>query len=77
MALDDLQTWPGPDDESPFRRPLVGHADWTSPHIRRFDGDSRFVVRLVPALQLASSPDLLPTTKALHAELDQPFCRTC
>ena len=70
MTLDELQTWPEPDAESPFRRPLVPHPDWRSPHIRRFDGDSRFVVRLVPALQLASSPDLLPTTMALHAELE-------
>ena len=70
MTLDELQTWPEPDAESPFRLPLVSHPDWTSPHIRRFDGDSRFVVRLVPALQLASSPDLLPTTMALHGELE-------
>jgi hypothetical protein len=71
MTLDDLQTWPEPDDESPFRRLLVPHPDWASPHIRQFDGDPRFVVRLVPALQLASSPDLLPTTMALHAELER------
>lgn len=70
MSLDELQTWPTDDSGSPFRWPLVPHPRWSSPHLRIFDRDGRFVVRLVPALQLASSPDLLAKTKALHEELE-------
>lgn len=70
MRLDDLQTWPTAGLESPLRLPLRRGPAWSSPHLRRLDGDDRFVVRLVPALQLASSDALLATTKALHAELE-------
>lgn len=69
--MDDLQTWPTEGSESPFRLPLVPHPEWSSAHIQVFDGDARFVARLVPALQLASSDRLLVTTKALHEELER------
>ena len=69
--MDDLQTWPPDGSESPFRLPLVLHPEWSSAHIRVFEGDARFVARLVPALQLASSDRLLVTTKALHEELER------
>ncbi len=35
-----------------------------------FDGDGRFVVRLVPSLQLAVVPGLLAISRELHAELE-------
>jgi hypothetical protein len=71
MTMDDLQTWPTHGSESPFRLPLVQHPEWPSAHIRVFEGDARFVARLVPALQLASSDRLLVTTKALHEEIER------
>jgi hypothetical protein len=70
MSLEELQTWPGPESESPFRWRLVVEPGWSSPHIRRFDGDARFVVRLIPSLQLASCGDLLEVTMRLHGELE-------
>jgi hypothetical protein len=71
MTMDDLQTWPTQSSESPFRLPLVPHPEWPSVHLRVFDGDTGFVARLVPALQLASSDRLLVITKALHDELER------
>lgn len=66
----ELWTWPEGDAESPFRRRLVAWASASSKDLRRFEGDDRFVVRLVPSLQLQGAPGLLTTARRLHAELE-------
>jgi hypothetical protein len=67
-----ILTWPGEADESPFRRQLVEGQTIRSPkgRLRMFQGDPRFVVRLVPSLQLAAVPGLLAISRELHAELE-------
>jgi len=67
-----ILTWPDDGDESPFRRRLVESEAIRSPkgRLRVFDGDGRFVVRLVPSLQLAGVPGLLALSRRLHGELD-------
>jgi hypothetical protein len=67
-----LLTWPEEGHESPFRRPLVESDSIRSPkgRLRVFQGDGRFVVRLVPSLQLAAVPGLLAISRGLHAELE-------
>jgi hypothetical protein len=67
-----LLTWPEEGDESPFRRRLVESDSIQSPkgRLRVFEGDERFVVRLVPSLQLAGVPGLLAITSRLHGELE-------
>jgi hypothetical protein len=67
-----LLTWPEEGDESPFRRRLVESEYARSPHgrLRMFEDDGRWVVRLVPALQLAAVPGLLAASRRLHDDVE-------
>jgi len=67
-----ILTWPDEGEESPFRRRLVESEAVPSPkgRLRVFEGDGRFVVRLVPSLQLAGVPGLLGLSRRLHGELE-------
>ncbi|MCA1845503.1 MAG: hypothetical protein LC792_20375 [Actinobacteria bacterium] len=67
-----ILTWPAEGDESPFRHRLVENDAIRSPkgRLRVLEGDGRFVVRLVPSLQLAGVPGLLAITRRLHGELE-------
>jgi len=70
--MGSFQTWPPEGAESPFRHRLVEGEHIRSRHdrLRVFKEDPRFVVRIVSSLQLEGVPDLLSTSKRLHAELE-------
>jgi hypothetical protein len=70
--MGSFQTWPSEGAESPFRGRLVERPEIRSRHgrLRVFEDDLRFVVRIVSSLQLEGVPDLLSTSKRLHAELE-------
>lgn len=67
-----ILTWPEEGVESPFRRRLVESPTIQSPkgRLRVFEGDGRFVIRIVPSLRLAVAPGLLASSRRLHEELE-------
>jgi hypothetical protein len=70
--MGSFETWPGEGAESPFRRRLVECEEIRSRHgrLRVFEDDLRFVIRIVSSLQIEGAPDLLSTSRRLHAELE-------